>query len=105
MIKATALGAGPLFVFGIIASYFAINYFGFGPANFAVLFGGMLLGVALSVLLIVTLLGPSALFFEELIGKIVARIRVPRLRKSKKRAAPKSTSSEPEETIFIGIND
>ena len=105
MIKATALGAGPLFVFGIIASYFAINYFGFGPANFAVLFGGMLLGVALSVLLIVTLLGPSALFFEELIGKIVARIRVPRLRKSKKRVVPKSTSSEPEETIFIGIND
>ncbi len=105
MVIATALGAGPLFVFAIIMSYFAINYFGFGPASFAALFGGMLLGVALSVLLLATLLGPSALFFEELIGKIVTRIRVPRLRKSKKRVAPKSTSSEPEETIFIGIND
>ncbi|MFA5442354.1 MAG: hypothetical protein WC286_00530 [Bacilli bacterium] len=105
MIRATALAAGPLFVFGIIMSYFAINYFGFGPSSFAALFGGALLGVALSVLLIVTILGPAALFFEEIIGKLVARVRVPRIRKNKKRTAPKSTSSEPEETIFIGIND
>ncbi|MFA5421289.1 MAG: hypothetical protein WC344_00640 [Bacilli bacterium] len=104
MIKATALAAGPLFIFGIIMSYFAINYFGFGPASFAALFGGMLLGVALSVLLIATLLGPTALFLETLISKIVARIRLPRPRLSKKKIV-KSTSSEPEETVFIGIND
>ena len=85
-------------------SYFAINYFGFGPASFAALFGGMLLGVALSVLLIATLLGPTALFLETLISKIVARIRLPRPRLSKKKIV-KSTSSEPEETVFIGIND
>ncbi len=105
MVKATALAAGPLFVFGIIMSYFAINYFGFGPVSFAALFGGMLLGVALSVLLVVTLLGPLALFLEGVIAKIVARVRVPRIRRSKKKGPVKSTSSEPEETIFIGIND
>lgn len=105
MVKATALAAGPLFIFGIIMSYFAINYFGFGPASFAALFGGMLLGVALAVLLVVTLLGPTALLVEGLITKIAARIRLPRLRLNKKKAPVKSTSSEPEETIFIGIND
>ena len=105
MVKATALAAGPLFVFGIIMSYFAINYFGFGPASYAALFGGMLLGIALAVLLVVTLLGPIALFLEGLIAKIAARIRLPRLRVNKKKAPVKSTSSEPEETIFIGIND
>ncbi|NCA97341.1 MAG: hypothetical protein EOM77_04080 [Bacteroidia bacterium] len=105
MVKATALAAGPLFIFGIIMSYFAINYFGFGPASFAALFGGMLLGVALAVLLVVTLLGPTALLVEGLITKIAARIRLPRLRLNKKKAPAKSTSSEPEETIFIGIND
>jgi hypothetical protein len=99
------LAAGPLFIFGIIMSYFAINYFGFGPASFAALFGGMLLGVALSVVLVVTLLGPASLFFESLIAKLVARIRLPRIGRSKKKVVAKSTSSEPEETIFIGIND
>ncbi|NMV82024.1 MAG: hypothetical protein GX816_00540, partial [Erysipelotrichia bacterium] len=105
MIKATSLAAGPLFIFGIIMSYFAINYFGFGPASFAALFGGMLLGVALSVVLIATLLGPASLFFESLIAKLVARIRLPRISRSKKKVVTKSTSSEPEETVFIGIND
>lgn len=105
MIRATSLAAGPLFIFGIIMSYFAINYFGFGPASFAALFGGMLLGVALSVVLVVTLLGPASLFFESLIAKLVARIRLPRIGRSKKKVVAKSTSSEPEETIFIGIND
>lgn len=105
MVKATALAAGSLFIFGIIMSYVAINYFGFGPASFAALFGGTLLGIALSLLLIVTLLGPVALLLEGLIGKIMARISLPRLRRNKKKVQPKSTSSEPEETIFIGIND
>lgn len=105
MIKAASLAAGPLFVFGIIMSYFAINYFGFGPASFAALFGGMLLGIALSVLLVTVVFGPVALFFENVISKIIARISIPRVRTSKKKKPTKSTSGEPEETIFIGIND
>jgi len=105
MIKATALAAGPLFVFTIIMSYFAINYFGFGPASFAPLFGGLLLGVVLATLLITALLGPISAFIEGIIAKIRARIRLPKIRRSKTKVVAKSTSGEPEETIFIGIND
>jgi len=109
MVKGTALAASSIFMVMIVASYLAINFFGFGHKNFAAIFAGMLLSVVLSTLLITTLSGP----ISELFAKLFKNVRLPDFKKFKKarkqkiklqnQAKPKS--SEPEETIFIGIND
>lgn len=105
MKKAIALSAGPLFTYAIMMSYLAINYFGFGPLAFGVIFAGILIGVALNTLLVVTLLGPTSMMFENLIDKVKDKIILPEREKTKKHVVRKTSTSEPEETIFIGIND
>lgn len=105
MLRSVALSAGPLFIYAIMMSYLAINYFGFGPFTFGVIFAGNLLGVALNTLLVVTLLGPSSMMFEKGLTALKDKISLPEREKTKKRTPRKTTSGEPEETIFIGIND
>lgn len=105
MTRSVALSAGPLFIYAIMMSYLAINFFGFGPFDFGVLFAGNLLGVALNTLFVVTLLGPSSMMFEKGLGLLKEKIKLPEREKTKKRVTRKTTTGEPEETIFIGIND
>jgi preprotein translocase subunit SecF len=101
MVKATSVAAGPLVVITLTMAYFAINYFGFGPTDFAIMFGGIVIGVVIAALLIVSLAGPIADLFERMFSHI--RIKLPE-KKAKKNKNIKPKSAEPEESPVIGIN-
>lgn len=101
--RATSLSALPIFTFSLIGGYLAINFFGFGPVQLTVLFGAVIVGTILTVLFLLTLMGPLAGLFDRLFSKI----HLPKLRRNKenKQRSLKPKTSEPQETIFIGIND
>ncbi len=105
MKKAVAISASPLIIFSIVSGYISINYFGFGPISLAVLFGGMLLGVIISLILNLIILGPLSSVFEKMFKKIKLPKFTRKPKREKIKLQGKKNSSEPEETIFIGIND
>lgn len=101
--RAASLSALPIFTFSLIAGYLAINFFGFGPVELTILFGAVIVGTILTVIASLSLLGPLAAFFDKLFSKV----RLPKFRRNKenKQRSLKPKTSEPQETIFIGIND
>ena len=104
MIKAVSLGAGPLVIFTICLAYLGINFFGFGPTEFAIMFGGLILGSCMAALLVTSIAGP----LSDVLQRWLSHIKLPKLPKSKKakeKALRKAKSAEPEEAVFIGIND
>lgn len=105
MVKATSLAAQPLFITCIVLAYIAINYFAFGQ-GVSIIFAGMLIAVVLSALLITSLLGPTSRLFHKWLKKIkLPTFKVNRAKKQRIKLQNKPKSSEPEETVFIGIND
>lgn len=105
MVKAIGKSASALFLFMLVSMYVIINFFGFGVDNTAILFASALIGDIVGVIALVTLLGPLASVLE----KAFSKIHLPKIKwfhKEKAKQQPlKRNSSEPEETIFIGIND
>lgn len=105
MVKALGKSASPMLVFMLITIYIAINYFGFGLSQTAYLFASALIGEIVAVVVLLTILGPLSGGIEKLLSKI----HLPKLKifekKEKDNTPKKRNSSEPEETIFIGIND
>ncbi len=101
--RAASLSALPVFTFTLIGGYLAINFFGFGPVELTILFGAVIVGTVLTVLAVLSLMGPLASVFDRLFSKV----RLPKLRRHKenKQHSLKPKTSEPQETIFIGIND
>lgn len=106
---ATSREAGNVFLFALLALYVAVVFLGFGPRIYATAYIGLILGMALSTVTVMTLLQPSS----ALLGAKFSKIRFSRdpskaSRKKKKTGGQllkKRTSAEPEESIFIGIND
>ena len=90
----------------IMVAFLAIDFFGFGSKNFAAIFAGMILAIALGVLFVTTLLGPISEFVSKNLKKIhLPKIKINRTKKQKIKMQNKPKTSEPEETVFIGIND
>ena len=105
MVKSLAKAAAPMLVLILIVVYLAINYFAFGLSETGFLFASALVGEIIAAIGILTIMGPLAC----LIGKAFNKIKLPKLKmfqhKEKDNVPHKRNSSEPEETIFIGIND
>ena len=104
LIKSLGKSASALFVFMLIFAYILINFFGFGVESTAILFASAIIGEIFSVLALVSITGPLASGFE----KAFSKIHLPKIKwfnKQKPKQQTKRNSSEPEETIFIGIND
>lgn len=100
--KVASASALPIFSFALIGGYLGINFFGFGPVALTLLFGGSILGTILGIVAVLVLAGPLASFFDRLFSKV----KLPKIRrKDNKPRSLKSKTSEPQETIFIGIND
>ena len=104
MVRAVSLSALPIFSFSLIGGYLAINFFGFGPIELTILFGAIIVATILSVLAVLTLMGPLSAWLD----KLLSNVKLPKFRRNKDNrpnrvARPKT--SEPQETIFIGIND
>ena len=103
MKKAVTLSSTPMTIAFIMALYLGVNFFGFMPSAVSWIFLLVILGVAIAIALALTILGPCAqLFFKLFSGVKIAR---PQKKKKKARPVRVNKSAEPEEAIFIGIND
>ena len=106
MIKAIGKSASAMFIFMLVNIYIAINFFGFGIENSAMLFASAIIGEVIAVVALLSVFGPLA----NIVERGLRKIRLPKLSKffnkaNKQKQVTKRNSSEPEETIFIGIND
>ena len=104
MVKSLGKSASAMFAFMLINLYIIINFFGFGVENTAILFASAMIGEIIAVIALLAIAGPLAMGIEKLLRKI----HLPKIKwfnKEKPKQVTKRNSSEPEETIFIGIND
>ena len=89
----------------ILAIYIAINFFGFGLTSTAYMFAAILVGDIVGLIAVLTVMGPMG----AAIDKLFSKIRLPKVQKKEKKQRIKlheqPKTSEPEERIFIGIND
>ncbi|MCQ2802095.1 MAG: hypothetical protein MJ225_00185 [Bacilli bacterium] len=100
--KAVALALAPIVTILVIVIYLLINFFGFGPSANALPFLGSILAALIASGLIVVTYMPLA----NLLFKWFSKVHIERKpRKNKKAKVVKQKSAEPEEAIFIGIND
>jgi len=105
---ALSLAASPILIIGLIASYLALNFFGFGHPAFATTFAVLLLGVLVVLMLDLTLFVPTSMFFIKHFGDV--NVHLPKIKKTKSREKVGNIkggqkSAEPEEALFPGIND
>ena len=104
MKRAVGISSTPMTISFIIALYLGVNFFGFMPNNVSWIFLLVILGVTIAIALGLTLYGPCAQLLFKWFSKV--NIAKPKLNKKKKaRPVRVNKSAEPEEAIFIGIND
>lgn len=105
MQKALSLSASGIIIIAILSIYLVINYFGFGLASTAYMFAASLVGLVVGLIAVLTVMGPLG----SLLDKVFNKIRLPKFQKKEKKQRIKlheqPKTSEPEERIFIGIND
>ena len=104
MIRALSYAATPMMIAFIIALYLGVNFFGFMFVNVSWVFLLMILGVCIAMAIALILFGPLA----HLLYKWFSRVQIAKPNANKKKKARPvrvKKSAEPEEAIFIGIND
>ena len=103
MVKATALASTPITVAFVIALYLGVNFFGFMMTPVSWIFLAIFLGAIVSTAVVLVCFGPLAQVFYKLFSGV--KIIKPKAKKKKARPVRVNKSAEPEEAIFIGIND
>lgn len=102
ILKALKVSIYPIIIYTLTMSYIAINFFGFGASTSAYLFFAVLIAILINIVFMICLFVPLANIIETLFSKI----KLPKIeRRNKKPNKKKKSSSEPQEAIFIGIND
>lgn len=102
MVKATSSSFSTMLVVTVLAIYIAISFFGFGSAATAPTFGLLLISCLFAALLVSTLFGPTSIMFMKLFGRV--HVRKP-TKKKRSKVVRANKGAEPEEAVFIGIND
>lgn len=103
-IKANSQSADVIGIVTIVGLYIGICFFGFGPTVISSLYIAITLGMALSAALLIVLFMPISNFLFKRLKRIDWFNKEDRPRRKKKAKVVKK-SAEPEEAIFIGIND
>lgn len=103
MVRGNSLAFTSIVVTLVLALYLVINFYGFGPLSTSVIYTGAAIGILFATLVVTTLLGPIAQLFYKLFGKTNIKIKPRKTKKTNKVVRKKS--AEPEEAVFIGIND
>lgn len=103
MRKGVSEGAGDFLIIALIALFAFTFYFGLGPSAWRLTFLGILLGLVLAVLALLYVLEPLSALLSSLFSKIRISLRKDKEKKIEQKGKKKPT--EPEEAIFIGIND
>lgn len=100
--RALGIAYTPILATAIIGIYVLINFFGFGPNNMSSAYVGGFVGAIIALGLISALIVPLC----NLLFRLFSKIKIERKpRPTKKGTKPVHKSAEPEEAIFIGIND
>lgn len=102
--KANSIAFGPMLIIAIIALYILVLFYGFGPLDSSAIFLAAIVGSLIALLLVTTLISPLAGLIFKRTSKIHVDIK-PRKGKKRHNKIGKSNSAEPEEAVFIGIND
>lgn len=103
-VAARALGIAytPILATAVIGIYCLINFFGFAPSVMSNAYAAMFVGGIIALGIISALIVPVCNFLFNLLSKV----HIERKQKEKKnKNKPIKKSAEPEEAIFIGIND
>ncbi len=103
-IKSLGIALTPVLASAVLGIYLLINFFGFGVIASSYVYLIAIIGSLIALGFIVVLYMPIANLLYALFKKISIE-RKPRERKNKKSNKPVKKSAEPEEAIFIGIND
>ena len=103
MTKANSIAFTSIIVALVLALYLVINFYGFGPISTAVIYTAAAIGILISSVIVTTLFGPIAQTFYKWFRKSNINIKPRKTKKTNKVVRKKS--AEPEEAIFIGIND
>lgn len=105
MQKATSTGMNEVLVFSMISAFIAINMFGLGPNKSALTFVLFAIAIILLTVFITNLFGP----FSQILYQFLSPVENRRKKKARKKAGKVQSathrSREPEEAVFIGIND
>ena len=102
MVRAIGISSTPITIAFIFALYLGVNFFGFMFTSVSYVFLLMILGVSVATVITLTLMGPCA----QVLFKWLSKINLPKPERKKKKAPVRvKKSAEPEEAIFIGIND
>ena len=100
--RALGIAYTPILATAVLGIYCLINFFGFGPSNISVAYVAMFVGCIIALAIISSLVVPACNWLYGLFSKVKIDIRRPKKNKTGK---PVHKSAEPEEAIFIGIND
>ena len=104
MKRALGISSTPITISFIIALYLGVNFFGFMFTSVSWVFLLMILGVCIATGLVLVVFGP----FAHMLYKAFSKVKITKPAKAnKKKKVPVRVkkSAEPEEAIFIGIND
>jgi hypothetical protein len=100
--KAVSTSAGDLVIFALLALWCGVSYFCLAPATFEWVYAALLLAILAALALILFVLAPASIYLATLFSKINISFKRP---DKKEQPGAKKKSPEPEEAIFIGIND
>lgn len=106
LLRANALEAGEVVTFAFLAAFALIAFFGFGPGSFELIFLLGLVGLLVGLYFVFFALVPLSSLLSDgysLAGRSIKKA-LPEKKKEEKGPRGKK-GSEPEEALFIGIND
>lgn len=102
-IRAVSLSYVAVTITAVICTFIAINFFGFGPNSTALSFIALVITMLIVVVVNPIVIAPLSSWLYGLFSKIT--VKKPSTKKKKAKAHKVNKSAEPEEAIFIGIND
>ncbi len=101
-LRALGIAYTPILATSVLGVYLLINFFGFGTANMSSSYIAMFVGAILALGIMSALVVPACNLLFKWFSNIHFEFKPREGKKSKK---PVKKSAEPEEAIFIGIND
>ena len=103
MVKATALSVTPIIAAFLVALAVGIDFCIAFMLSGNFIFLNIIAGLVIATIIVIVCFGPCAQFFYKLFSGI--KFIKPKAKKKKARPVRVNKSAEPEEAIFIGIND
>ena len=106
LLRANALEAGEVVTFAFLAAFSLIAFFGFGPGSFELIFLLALVGLLIGLYFVFFALVPLSNLLSDGYSLAGRGIKKALPEKKKEEKGPRGKKgSEPEEALFIGIND